>query len=188
MGRQAPATAAGRAPPCAAAGVAAASAGRRGDPGSLRDRLQARRDGRRGRRPDGRAGLLRGGRGQLGGRHAQARLPTAGGARAVIGNSGSGRGGHRELVGTIVGSVVFLAVLLTVASHGGRPPAATAVPRWLLGHLGALLGRWTPLVLGLVALLALGWTALELLRWTVLIPRTLRTRVAYAVPPPPDFD
>ncbi len=101
--------------------------------------------------------------------------------------SGSGHAGHHELMTTIVGGIVLLAVLLT-AAHGAQPPSTSSVPAWLLGRLAALLGRWTPLVIGLGVLLALGYVVLEVLRWSFLIPRTLRTRVAYAILPPPDFD
>jgi len=102
--------------------------------------------------------------------------------------SGSGRGAHPELVSTIVGGIVLAAVLLAAAAHGARPPAASAVPAWLLAWTLALLGRWAPLAVGLVVLLVAGYAGVEVLRWTVLIPETLRTRVAYAILPPPDFD
>ncbi len=101
--------------------------------------------------------------------------------------SGSGRAGHHELVTTIVGGIVLAAVLLA-AVQGARPPSPSSVPAWLLARLAALLGRWTPLVIGLGVLLALGYVALEVMRWAVLIPSTLRTRVAYAILPPPDFE
>jgi hypothetical protein len=90
----------------------------------------------------------------------------------------------RELTSAIVGGLVLAAVLLTVVARGARPPSAAAVLPWLAGHLG----RWTSLIVLLGALLVIGWVAVEVLRWTVLIPRTLRTRVAHAVLPPPDFD
>ncbi len=106
----------------------------------------------------------------------------------MIRKAGSGRGDHREAVSTIVGGLVFLAVILAVAAHGARPPSAAAVPAWLLSRLAALLGRGTPLVIGLGVVLALGYAVLDVLRWSILIPRTLRTRVAYAILPPPDFD
>jgi len=102
--------------------------------------------------------------------------------------AGSGRGAHPELVGALVGAFVLAAVLLAVAAHGARPPAASAVPAWLLGRTAALLGRWTPLAVLLGLVLVVGYLGLEVLRWTVLIPRTLRTRVAYAILPPTDFD
>jgi hypothetical protein len=91
-------------------------------------------------------------------------------------------------VSSIVGGLVFVAVILAVAAHGARPPAPSAVPTWLLGRLAALLGRWTPLMVGLGVTLALSYVVLDLLRWSVFIPRALRTRVAYAILPPPDFD
>ncbi len=106
----------------------------------------------------------------------------------MIRKAGSGRGGHPELVSTIVRGLVFLAVILAIAAHGARPPSASTVPAWLLSRGAVLLGRWTPLAIALIALAAFGCIALEALRWTIFIPRTLRTRVAYAVLPPPDFD
>ena len=106
----------------------------------------------------------------------------------MIRNAGAGRGDHRELVSTIVGGLLLLAVILATAAHGARPPSAATVPAWLLGRLGALLGRWTPLLIATGALLVVAYVALEVLRWTVVVPRTLRTRVAYAILPPPDFD
>lgn len=102
----------------------------------------------------------------------------------MMGRRPAARGDHRELASAIVGGLVLAALLLTVATRGARPPSAAAVLPWLAG----LLGRWLPLAIALGVLLALGWTALEVLRWTVLIPRTLRTRVALAILPPPDFD
>ena len=101
---------------------------------------------------------------------------------------GSGHGAHPELVSAIVGAFVLAAVLLAVAAHGAPPPAAYAVPAWLVGRSAALLGRWTPLAVVLSVVFVLGCLGTEVLRWTVLIPRTLRTRVAYAILPPPDFD
>jgi hypothetical protein len=102
----------------------------------------------------------------------------------VMGRRPAARGDHRELTGAIVGGLVLAAVLLSVLARGARPPSAAAVLPWLAG----LLGRWTPLLVVLAVLLVLGWAAVEALRWTVFIPRTLRTRIAHAVLPPPDFD
>jgi hypothetical protein len=106
----------------------------------------------------------------------------------VSNNSGSGRGAHHEVVAAIVGGTVLLAVILAASTRGARPPSAATVPAWLLGHTIGLLGRWTPAVIALGVLLVLGCLAVEVLRWTVLIPRALRSRVAYAILPPPDFD
>jgi hypothetical protein len=91
------------------------------------------------------------------------------------------------LVTSVLGSVLLLAVVLGIVSHGARPPAPSEAPAWLLARALPMLGHMAPVVVPLAVLLLLGYVGLEVLRWTVLIPRMRRSRVAYAVLPPPDF-
>jgi hypothetical protein len=106
----------------------------------------------------------------------------------VIRRAGSGRGDHQAAIGSVVGTAVVLATILAIVAHGAHPPAASVAPVWLLGKAASWLGRWTLLTIVFAVLAILGYSLAELLRWMVFIPRTLRTRVAYAVLPPPDFD
>jgi hypothetical protein len=79
--------------------------------------------------------------------------------------------------------VLAVAVVLAMA-HGGRPPTLADAPAWLASRLGP----WARPTAVLGGLLTVVCVLVELLRWTLLIPRALRTRIAFAVLPGPDFD
>jgi hypothetical protein len=90
---------------------------------------------------------------------------------------------ERADVTALAASVLAVAVVLAIA-HGGRPPALVDAPAWLASRLGS----WARPVAVASALVALAYVLVELLRWTLLIPRALRTRIAFAILPGPDFD
>lgn len=94
--------------------------------------------------------------------------------------------GHHHL--RSLAAIVLVATVVLATAHAGGPAAAAEAPAWLTRKLADALGPQARLIAFAGLSVAIVYVILMVLRWTVLVPRTLRSRVTYAVLPPPDFD